>query len=344
MFEDQEPNAVVFGDSNTWAFGPAWVDALVRGGWPASQVVLIHRSGTTPRHWLPRSHRLYQPKFGVLVGRKERGQPAVYDALSPMTRLVIIGLGGNMKPGTRDDASADALVELVTRLAPFARIVWRGTPPSTATRGGQVANRATRAGRYRRNGMLKARLQVLGFEVLEDRVRAAQMRIYLDVVALHATGPAPGVKPLGTGRDEDFAAEQALVASLARDRWAKGEIAQRGPWASFVRARDSKPSHVPRDTAADLVALVAKRGALKVSKAARCKPLRAMVVDPQALVRQGPPRFGPIGGQRIPQGQTVVLESWTGRYGRVLDARTREPLGWTLRSNLEIVRSRRSRA
>lgn len=334
-FDDDEPNAVVFGDSNTWAFGPAWVQALIGLGWPASQVLLIYRSGTTPRHWLPKSHRLYHSKFGVLFEHREGGRPSVHDALSPATRLVIIGLGGNMKPGTTDDASADALVELVTRLAPSARIVWRGTPPSTATAGGQVANRATRAGRHKRNGMLKARLRALGFEVLGNRARATQRRLYLDVVAMHATGPAPGVQPLATGRDEDLEAEQALVASLAGDRWAKDEVAQRGPWSSFVRARDSKPSHVPRDSAADFVTLVAKRGALTVERRAPCLPLAATVVDAQALLRDGPPRFRAVRGQSIPQGKAVLLERWAGRYGHVLDPQTREPLGWTLRSNLK---------
>ncbi len=344
MFADEQPNAVIMGDSNTWAFGPAWVQTLLGLGWPAGQVTMIYRSGTTPRHWLPKSHPLHHPKFGVLFDRKERGQPSVHDALSPATALVIIGLGGNMKPGTRDDASADALVELVARLAPAARIVWRGTPPSTANRRGQVANRATRAGRHRRNGMLKQRLEPLGFEVLGARARASQTRLLLDVVALHATGPAPGVQPLATGREVDLQAERDLVASLASDRWARHEVAQRGPWTSFVRGRDAKPSHVPRHTAADLVALVAERGALKVDRTPPALPLFATVVDPRALVRAGPPRFGPLRAPPLDQGRGVWLDGWRGRYGRIAHADTREPLGWTLRDNLEISEPRGTRA
>ncbi|MEX1366234.1 MAG: hypothetical protein AB1Z98_24125 [Nannocystaceae bacterium] len=336
MFQDTKASAVVFGDSNTWAFGPAWVDALTASGWPADQVLLSYRSGSTPRHWLPRSHRLHHSKYGVLIERAERGRPAVFDALSPATALVIIGLGGNMQPGTRDDASADALLELVAQLAPAARIVWRGTPPSTASKGGQVANRATRIGRHRRNGMLKGRLLPLGFEVLGDRVKPSARRIYLDVVALHATGPAPGVRPLGAGRDVDFEAEQALVAGLRNDRFARNEVATRGPWDSFVRARDSLPSHVPRDTAADLVDIVARRGALRIPRTDPALPLRATVIDPKALLRQGGPRFRPIRDAVLPQGQAVLLQMWTGRYGWVVDASTGQRLGWTLRSNLEV--------
>ncbi|MCX4245584.1 SGNH/GDSL hydrolase family protein [Paraliomyxa miuraensis] len=340
MFVDLEPNAVVFGDSNTWAFGPAWVDTLVRKGWPRSQVVLVYRSGTTPRHWLPREHPLYHAGHGVMFEHAESGRPSIHDALSPTTELVIIGLGGNMKPGTRDDASADALLQVVTRLAPLARIVWRGTPPSTATPSGQVANRATRAGRHQRNGMLKERLSAQGFELLGERVSSSQSRLYVDVLAMHATGPAPSVQPLATGRDVDLEAEQALLASLRSDRWAKDEVAVRGPWTSFVRARDAKPSHVPRDAAADLVAIVAERGALETCRKPPRLPLRATVVDPKALVREGGPRFRAVRGAQLPQGGTVLLEKWSGRYGHVLDGQTKQPLGWTMRSNLELAKPR----
>ncbi|MCA9705380.1 MAG: SGNH/GDSL hydrolase family protein, partial [Myxococcales bacterium] len=215
MFEDTKPNAVVFGDSNTVSLGPAWAAALVRQGWPSSQVIVHHRAGTTPRHWLPKTHALHEGRFGVLWAE---GRPALRDALCPATRLVIIGLGGNMMPGTRDERSVEALLDLVVRLAPSARLLWRGPPPSTASHDGVVASRSVRASRYRRNGMLKQLLAPLHFEVDDPKAE----RVYLDVLALHACGPTRG-RPLGTGRDEDLEDERALVASLAGDRLARGE-------------------------------------------------------------------------------------------------------------------------
>ncbi len=109
-----------------------------------------------------------------------------------------------------------------------------------------------------------------------------------------------------------------------------------------MRARDTKPSHVPSDTAADFVEIVAKRGALRASNTKMpTLPLRARVIDPRALLRDGGRRFRARRGQVLTQGELVLLESWQGRYGRVLDTRTKEPLGWTLRSNLELIRRRR---
>lgn len=337
MFEDTKPNVVILGDSNTWAFGPAWVDALARKGWPRQQVVMRYRSGSSPRHWLPKSHRLHAAHFGALWERKGGGQPTIADAISPSTRMVMIGLGGNMIPGSRDNPAADALVELVARLAPAARIVWRGPPPSTATPSGKVASRATKAGRYRRNGMLKQRLTPLGFSVFNERATRAQERLYLDMLALHAGGPAPRLQPLAVGRDEDLAAEQAIVASLRGDRWAQAEEAQRGPWTSFVRARDGMHSHVPRDAAADFVALMARRNLLDLSRRPLPLPLAATVVDPDARVRGGPPQFRWKTGERLAQGRRLTVKTWKGRHAEVADAATHEALGWTLRANLDIV-------
>ena len=274
------------------------------------------------------------PNSAPLWARKARGQPSIRDALSPATRLVIIGLGGNMMPGSNDERSVEALLDEVLRLAPGTRLVWRGPPPSTATRSGAVAGRATRAGRYRRNGMLKLLLAPLHFEV-DPQLDPTAERVYLDVMAMHACGPTRGLA-LGTGRDADFEAEKKLVASLAADRFARSEKAVRGPWISFVRARDSLPSHVPRDSAADLIEHVAKRGYLEASRRALPLPLRAVVLDERARLRHGPPGFRWIRGRYLEPDMPVLLQTWRGRHGEVLDARTREPLGWTLRSNLQV--------
>lgn len=335
MFQDTKPNVVILGDSNTWAFGPAWVDALVRKGWPRDQVVMRYRSGSSPQHWLPKSHRLHSSHFGSLWTRKDRRQPAAADAISPSTRMVVIGLGGNMIPGRRNVA-ADALVELVATLAPAARLVWRGPPPSTASRGGKVATRATKASRYKKNGMLKQRLLPLSFDVLGDRATRSQGRLYLDLLGLHAGGPAPRVRPLAVGRDVDVQAEQAVLDSLRRDRWAKGERATGGPWSSFVRGRDGMASHVPRDAAADFVALMVRRQLLDLSRRPLPLPLSATVVDADARVRMGPPSFRWIRGQRLAQGRLVKVVTWRGRYAQVTDAASHEDLGWTARSNLSI--------
>ncbi|MEM9452629.1 MAG: hypothetical protein AAGF11_00520 [Myxococcota bacterium] len=332
MFEDTKPNVVVFGDSNTVSLGPAWAAALVRTGWPASQIVVHHRAGTTPRHWLPKTHSLHHSRFGALWTRRSRNQPALRDALSAATRLVIIGLGGNMMPGSRDEPSVEALLDQVVALAPSARLVWRGPPPSTATRDGVVASRTIRASRYRRNGMLKHLLAPLHFEVNAPLDPAAE-RVYLDVLALHACGPTRGLS-LGTGRDADYEAERRLVASLAGDRFARGEKAVRGPWTSFVRARDSLPSHVPRAAAVELARHVAERGYLQASRHPLRLPLPATVVDRHARLRRGPPDFAWIRGHTLEYGRRVLLRTWRGRFGEVLDARTREPLGWTLRVNV----------
>jgi len=338
MFDDTRPNVVVLGDSNTISFGPAWVKALVGQGWSADQVVVHHRSGTTPRHWLPKTHALYQSRFGTLWSKTGRGKPSVRDALSPATRLVIVGLGGNMMPGTRDEDSVEALLDQIVGLASSTRILWRGPPPSTCSSDGKIAPRATRAGRYRRNGMLKALLGPLHFEI-DDRPDPSASRVFLDVMALHACGPTRGL-PLGVGRDEDFHAEQKLVASLSGDRYARGETAMRGPWDTFIKARDSLASHVPHRPAADMVQLVAAREFLEASRQALSLPLPATVIDEQARLRAGPPGFKWLRNQYIPRGTAVLLETWRGRFGRVLDARTREPLGWTHRANL-IATSRR---
>lgn len=338
MFEDTKPNVVVFGDSNTVSFGPAWSKALGGKGWPSDQVVVQSRSGTTPRHWLPKSHPMHSTKFGTLWARKAQGHPAIRDALSPATRLVIIGLGGNMMPGTRDERSVEALLDVVLALAPSARLLWRGPPPSTATKGGAVAGRKARAGRYRRNGMLKQLLAPLHFEV-DPQLDPTAERVYLDVLAMHACGPTRGL-PLGTGRDADLEAEAKVVASLAGDRFARGEQALRGPWTSFVRGRDSMPTHVPRAAAMDLAEIVMQRGYLTASRRALSLPLRAVVIDERARLRQGPPGFAWIRNRYLEHERTVLLRTWRGRHGEVLDARTREPLGWTWRGNLRVTSAR----
>jgi len=332
MFDDTRPSVVILGDSNTVSFGPAWAEALARQGWPSGQVVVHHRSGTTPRHWLPAGHPLYQSRYGELWAKGGRDQPAIRDALSPATRLVIVGLGGNMIPGSPDERSVEALLDQIVRLAWSTRIVWRGPPPSTASSDGRVAPRATRVGRYRRNGMLKRLLGPLHFEV-DVRADPTAPRVYLDVLAMHACGPTRGL-PLGTGRDEDLEAERTVLGSLAGDRDVAGEQVIRGPWRSFIKARDSLPSHVPREAARDLVAIAAERGYLTASRKPLELPLRAMVTDEQARLREGPPRFEWIRDELLPRGTRVLLPRWQGRFAEVLDARTREPLGWTMRSNL----------
>jgi hypothetical protein len=156
---------------------------------------------------------------------------------------------------------------------------------------------------------------------------------------MHACGPTRGL-PLGTGRDADLEAERKLVASLAGDRLARGEAAIRGPWTSFVRGRDSMPSHVPHDAAVQLAELVGSRGYLDASRRALPLPLRAIVTDDRARLRQGPPGFAWIRGRYLEHERTVLLRTWRGRHGEVLDAGTREPLGWTWRGNLQIAPTR----
>lgn len=337
VFDHTQPNVVVLGDSNTFAFGPPFLDALAQRGWDPDQLVLSYRSGSKARHWLPRGHALHRDKFGKLIERKgQRGKVSVLDALSPLTRLVIIGLGGNNLIGTKDDHANSVFAEYVIRLAPFARIVWRGPPPSTATRGGKVASARLRRGRYRKNGLIKQDLKRLGFQMLGEELEPEQRRVYLDVLALHATGPAPRVQPLATGREVDLKAERVVVLSLFNDHAGKRERATRGPWESFVRARDGLESHVPKGPARDFVEIVAERGLLDLGPApALPESLRMRVIDPVARLRGGAPRFRARGEELLEQGSAVQLERWEGRYGLVRDPDSGEELGWTLRSNLE---------
>lgn len=338
VFEDMKPNIVVLGDSNTWAFGPAFHRHFVAEGWPQDQVVLHYRNGSSPQHWLPRGHRRYSSGKGELWRRRARQQPSVADAISPSTALVIIGLGGNMGTSSRDEQTPGALIDEIVRRAPNARLLWRGPPPATASRGRKVASVARKAGRHAKNALLKHVLGELGFAVLRSARPKAADRLYVDVLDMHAGGPAPG-EELGVGRDVDHAYERRVLDSLQGRPWGSAEHVPQGPWSSFVRARDSLDSHVPRDTVEDFVTLLSGFGVLRASSR-NPKPQQATVVDANALVRSGPPRFSSGSRGKIPRGTVVKLPRWEGRFAFVTEQDGTE-IGWTARSNLVVRKSGR---
>lgn len=333
MFEDMKPNIVVLGDSNTWAFGPAFRRGFVDQGWPRDQVLVHDRNGSSPQHWLPPAHRRHSAGKGELWRRRARRQPSVADALSPSTALVIIGLGGNMGTSSRDEQTPGALIEEIVRRAPNARLLWRGPPPATASRGRKVAGVARKAGRYAKNAMLKQVLGEHGFSVLRSARPKAAARLYIDVLDMHAGGPAPG-EALGVGRDVDHAYERRVLDSLRGRRWGADEQVPQGPWCSFVRARDSLDSHVPRDAAEDFVTLLSGFGVLRASSRS-VEPQQATVVDRNALVRSGPPRFSSASRGKIPRGTAVNMVRWKGRFALVTERNGTE-IGWTARSNLVV--------
>ncbi len=333
MFEDMKPNIVVFGDSNTWAFGPAFHQHFVEEGWHRDQVIVHYRSGSSPQHWLPRSHRRYSSAMSNLWTRKSRRQPSLDEALSPSTSLVIIGLGGNMGTSTRDQQTPSALLGEIVRRAPRARLLWRGPPPATATRGRKVASVARKAGRYKKNALLKSVLGDAGFRSLDSARPRSADRLYVDVLNVHAGGPARG-QPLGVGRDVDRAYEQRVLDSLQGQRWGADETVPQGPWDSFVRARDALDSHVPRDAAEDFVQILDDFCVLG-ARADDPEPELATVVDGNALIRSGAPRFSSRGRGKIPQGTRVRLHRWQGRFGFVTELDDSE-IGWTARSNLVV--------
>ena len=95
-----ELTLLFWGDSNTYVFGRAlkeWYVANKMISISEKQIVVKYRSGSSPRHWLPSNHPKHDRRFGHLWAKAKRfSGPAIRDTLSGNTRLVVIGLGGNM--------------------------------------------------------------------------------------------------------------------------------------------------------------------------------------------------------------------------------------------------------
>jgi hypothetical protein len=341
-FDNRLPNVVAFGDSNEYVFGPALKRWLVAAGhYPADQIVVKYRISSRPRNWLAPGDRLHAGDFGNLWGT--RGQfpdgPPISEALSPTTALVEIGLGGNLGLSDPEARSVVALVEQVKRLAPYARILWRGLPPATASRGGQAATRATKLGRYKRNAALKRALAPAGFAIFGAQLTtghdsATFRRGYLDLIAMHAGGPAPG-DTTHVGTDAALAYERSVLASATSADAVAGEQVICGPWTQYVRSRDEMEVHVPPAAADALVS--GQLGPCGVyGHAAPPRPAggyAADVVVHDAWIRGGPPDFRWQRPGVIPIGTPLLVQDWQGEYALVRGFDGRD-WGWTARSNL----------
>jgi hypothetical protein len=340
-FDNRLPNVVAFGDSNEYVFGPALERWLVAAGrFPAAQIVVKYRSSSRPRNWLATGDRAHAAELGNLWGTK--GQftdgPPVAEALSPATALVEIGLGGNLGLSELETRSVIALVDQVARMAPYARIVWRGLPPATASALGKVASRATKLARYKRSAALKRALAPAGFAILGASTPGHEpstlRRIYLDLLALHAGGPAPD-DPTHTGGAAALAYERSVLASANASDAIAGEQPSQGPWTAFVRGRDAMEMHVPAAAADALVVQqLGPRGAYDVMAPPRPPGgYGADVVVYDAWIRSGPPSFRWLRPGIIPIGTPLLVQEWQGEHALVRGYDGRE-WGWTARSNL----------
>ena len=178
------------------------------------------------------------------------------DALGEDTRLVVIGLGGNMLTRSKvHHQIIRKLVEGVVARAPHARLVWRGPPPATATKGRTIAGPKAKAFRYLKNKILKDVLTAMDFAVLDASLPKveAKRRVYIDVIDLHAGGPAPGRAGVAAGKlgtPECLAYERKAIAAF---KALAGQVPSVGPWDTYTRSRDGMTVHVPLEVARDLV-------------------------------------------------------------------------------------------
>lgn len=335
-----KPNVVCFGDSNTYVFGPALRELLTREGWSSADVIVKYRSGSSPGHWLARSNAAHRSGFGELW---QRALPfsgsTVADALDPATALVVVGLGGNATVSARTERSIGALVDQIERAAPMARIIWRGLPPATATRGRRVATLQRKAGRYRKNAMLKQALVRRGFAVVESVGAPGSLsglrRAYVDLIALHAGGPSRSRNPT-VGTEADIEREHVAIERMTNGDWITTEVPTGGPWVEFVRARDGLDTHVPRDAAQALYdRVLGPSGIFDAPRRAAPSRLFVTVVDPNARVRTGPPQFRWDKPRVLRVGDAVILTQWRGRFAKV-ESLAGKALGWTLRMNLSV--------
>ncbi len=341
-FDNRLPNAVAFGDSNEYVFGPALKQWLVASGhYRAEQIVVKYKSSSRPRNWLASDHRLHASELGNLWGT--RGQfsegPPIAEALSPATGIVEIGLGGNLGLSDTETRSVIALVEQVVRLAPYARIIWRGLPPATASSSGKAASRATKLGRYKRNAALKRTLAPAGFAIFGAHLTDGHdsttfRRGYLDVIAMHAGGPAPN-DTTKTGTDAALDYERSVLASATSSDQIAGEQVIRGPWTQFVRGRDAMEVHVPQAAATALVSgQLGPRGVYGAAPPARPPGgYGADIVVPDAYIRSGPPKFKWLEPGIIPLGTPLLVQEWQGEHALVRGFDGKD-WGWTARSNL----------
>ncbi|MEM6989419.1 MAG: N-acetylmuramidase domain-containing protein [Myxococcota bacterium] len=337
-FDPNSPNVVAFGDSNTYVFGRALRDWLVdNSGVPAGQVVVKFRSGTRPAQWLSDSAR------GLWTGDlKFSHGPYVAEALGPRTVLVLIGLGGNMRTGASERESIGALVRQVEEQAPRARILWRGPPPATCRKDGVRASVAQKLRRYVLNALVKREATRLGFSIVDaDTLRGrtwggSARRVYVDLMSLHGGGPASD-NATRAGTAADLAFEREVLDSAPRPSAVAGEVAESGPWTSFVRGRDNlkTPTHVPRRAASDLITLLGAEGLLSLDTSGTSVGKTASVwrvVDGDSRIRSGPPKFRWT-GKRLPVGALVRIEATEGKHV-YLASLTGVDEGWTVRSNL----------
>lgn len=346
-YDANQPNAVIFGDSNTWVFGPAVRDWLARNTeLPASQIIVKYRSGSSPAHWLEGSSKEFWTKRLPTETNKSPFAlgPAVAEALSDATALVFVGLGGNMAVSNRARAQALELLDQIERKAPKARIVWRGPPPATVSKNGKMPTEATKLARYVLNNNIEQALVSRGFRVFDGVSHtqawgAGERRVYLDLVSVHAGGPrSPAQTTIGT--DKDRAWEQDILDAAPKPELIAGDIAVIGPWTSFTRARDNfkVPSHVPRAAAADLVEIIGQAGVLALGGVATVSvaPINegalCRVIDADARIRSGPPKFRWT-KRRIPVGTEVIVEAREGRNVRVTGVDGSD-YQWTRAANL----------
>ncbi len=337
-FDNRLPNVVAFGDSNEYVFGPALQRVLSQAGFPAEQIVVKYRESSRPRNWLRAGDPLYDSDFGELWRTRDEfdAGPPVAEALSPATVLVEIGLGGNLGLSSTEQRSVGALVQQVLRFAPRAQIVWRGVPPATASHSGAVAPPSTKLGRYERNALLKRVLSPLGFSVVGPASGSAAglRRAYVDLVAMHAGGPAPG-DTTAVGTEAARAYERAVLQDAHDAASVAGEQPAAGPWREFVRGRDAMSVHVPSDAAIALVERhLAPLGLLPLQPPVPAPGAYAtdVVVD-DAYVRDGPPGFQWRKPQLIPRGTPLMVVEWRAGYGRVVGFDNRD-WSWTSLANL----------
>jgi hypothetical protein len=336
VFDNRLPNVVAFGDSNEAVFGPALQLYLSKArSFETEQIVVKFRGSSRPRNWLLASDRLHDANFGELwrTGDTPSSGPPIEEALSLATVLVEIGLGGNLLSTPKDRKSIGALVRQVLSYAPLAQIVWRGLPPATASSDGAVAERSIKLGRYQKNAILKQELMRLGlgFSVVGPVSTSASglRRAYLDLIALHAGGPADGAE-VGSPGARNY--EREVLDTSEPDRVA-GEQPAAGPWNEFQRGRDGMPVHVPSKAAHALLEKhVGPLGLFPFRPTAPSKSHLAEVIDPDARVRGGPPEFVWRKPEVIPRGKVVEVVEGQRGFGRVVGFGRSEC--WTKLSNL----------
>ena len=345
MFDPFRPNVVILGDGNIQVFGPALRRWLTREAQvPDEQIIVRFKDSSTPRTWLVSKHPLYLKRLGNLWNSSlsPKAGPSVSEALSASTRLVVVGLGDNLRGRVPGQRSVFALLDQIEAAAPRAAILWIGPAPATATKDGRVASTTVKLGRMRRNAWLREALETRAFVLLDSErspQTASPARLYVDLAAFHAKGPSPA-NPTVVG---DEAALNYEREALGRDSNLQSILGPMrcGHWSSFVRSRSDDPAQPTGAAARDFVdsvlptrALLCRPAVLGDDFAAKPEAHRRMIVSSQdARIRRGPDAHRWT-GERFESGLRVLVSESTGThlFARAL---TGTRAGWLRNGELE---------